>query len=151
MLSREEQTKRWLIVHIYTYIVQKMLLIVADCVFFGSPYDAATTFRMGARFEYIKFMAKKNWIKLGFSGLDLLLLEGFLRTLPSITLHILRKITAKWKSLMQEMLMVIHSTSWLPWIKHICTPRNCGIRQVELLVLGEIIPCHGACSELPGM
>ena len=43
-----------------------MLLILADCVFFGSPYDAATTFRMGARFEYIKFTARKNWIKLGF-------------------------------------------------------------------------------------
>ena len=25
-------------------------LFIADCVFFGNPYDAATTFRMGARF-----------------------------------------------------------------------------------------------------
>ena len=41
-------------------LLKRMLLILADCVFFGSPYDAATTFRMGARFEYIKFMAKKN-------------------------------------------------------------------------------------------
>lgn len=152
MLSREEQTKRWLIVHIYIYIVQKNAFDCSWlCVLWQSLW-CCYHISHGCKVWVYQIHGKEKLNKtVFFSGLDLLLLEGFLRTLPSITLHILRKITAKWKSLMQEMLMVIHSTSWLPWIKHICTPRNCGIRQVESLVLGEIIPCHGACSELPGM
>ena len=28
----------------------KIFILPADCVFFGNPYDAATTYRMGARF-----------------------------------------------------------------------------------------------------